>query len=288
MEQLGYLDYLKLAFHRRLHVPGMGQMPLNYIGLGAFLLGGLLSGPLAPGVWLLGIACEVIYLYWVSTSPRFHKLIRGERQLETKAEQGQKAHAAVERLSPPSQYQYRKLLDQCRSILGISETLEGDSLGSIRDMRTQSLNQLLNLYLRLLTSREVIEATLANLDFEVLANEVAGLQERVDSAEGSALKRSLQATLEIQRKRLENHTEASSTLEVIGAELTRISQQVELIREEAAVSGKAELISTRLDAVTSNMSETSRWMDEHAEFFGTLESSDAMSGLPDLPPLEEG
>ena len=71
---------------------------------------------------------------------------------------------------------------------------------------------------------------------------------------------------------------------MIDAELERVEQQVRLIREEIAVGGGPDQLSARLDAVTSTMAETTRWMDQNAELLGTLATDDAEVGaLPRLP-----
>ena len=70
-----YTEYLKEAFHRRLPVKGLGHIPVNYLGLAAFAVLGIAN----PGFWLLGGALELGYLTWMSSNPRFQKLIRGER-----------------------------------------------------------------------------------------------------------------------------------------------------------------------------------------------------------------
>ena len=59
---------------------------------------------------------------------------------------------------------------------------------------------------------------------------------------------------------------------MIDAELERIEQQVRLVREESAVSGSPDALSARLDSVSSTLSETSRWMDQHAELFTDMAS----------------
>ena len=48
-----------------------------------------------------------------------------------------------------------------------------------------------------------------------------------------------------------------------------------------------EMLSMRLDAVTSAMTETTRWMDQHAEFLSSLGGTEIVSALPDLPDLPE-
>jgi len=287
-EQLGYRDYLKKALTRRVRVPLLGEMPVIQLGLAAFAALGLAN----PGFWALGGALGGIFVFLRASSARFQKLVHGEMLLQAQMTWSERLHRAVQRLRPSSQERYRRLLGQCRLILGISETLENNSLGSFRDLRGRSLNQLLWIFLRLLTSREVIRANIRDADRPRLERDVIRLDQRLAGTDpASPLGRSLQGTLEIQRKRLENLGRARESLAVIEAEMERIEQQVELIREEAAVSGKPEDLSMRLDAVTSTMSETSRWMDEHASFFDSLTGDpgfNPVTELPNMPPaLEE-
>jgi hypothetical protein len=290
-ESLSYWDYVKEAFTRKAVLPGLGKMPLNTMGLGLFAVLGLAN----PGFWLLGAAAETAYLFLVSSSARFQKLVQGERLLERQQGWESNVQQAVATLAPAARDRYRRLLAQCRLILGLSANLDGDSLGSYRDLRSRHLNQLLWIFVRLLGSQQAIQENLSETDRKHLERGIADLERRleaVDEAREGALARSLQGTLEIQRRRLANLDRAATNLAVIEAELTRIEQQAELLREESAISGQPEVLSERLDAVTSTMSETSRFLDEHAEFFGSLAAGEAESaaiGLPRMPEtVEEG
>lgn len=282
LDAAGFGSYALEAFNRKVRVPLLGDMPLNKMVLGASVVLGLVN----PGFWFLGAAGELAYLFLKATSPRFQKLIEGERLLAQQETWAEKVNHAVESLSPASRERYRKLLGQCRLTLGVSDTLETDTLGNFRDLRARNLNQLLAIFLRLLTSKEAIESNLSSLDAKDLALVISHLEARLATAEPEgALHRSLSGTLDIQRKRLENLERARNSLAVINAELERIEQQIELIREESAVSGRPEMLSMRLDAVTSTMSETSRWMDEHGEFFESLAGQDLVGHLSQLPEL---
>lgn len=282
-EPLSFHHYVKEAFNRTARIPMLGRMPLNKMTLATLAVLGLWN----PGFWFLGAAGEILFLFLKATSPRFQKLIEGERLLAAQDSWAEKIAKAVEGLTPESRERYRRLLEQCRLTLGISDTLDSDSLGNFRDLRARSLNQLLTIFLRLLTSHEVIKDNVHGLDRQAIEAEIADLEERLGSAPEGALARSLQGTLDIQRKRLENMAKATENLEVIEAELRRIEQQVELIREESAVSGRPEVLSMRLDAVTSSMTETSRWIDEHSEFFDSIASQSGgnLARLPELPPM---
>lgn len=286
LPRLTYLDYVRAAFWRRLPVAGLGRMPVNQMAIGAFAVLGVAN----PGFWLLGAALEVAYLATLSGSGRFQTLVNGERLMAAHEGWETQVHGAVERLNEDRQARYRKLLGQCRAILGLSDALEADTLGSLRDLKTRNLNQLLTIFLRLLTSQELIRANLASVDGPALEQEVARLGERVaglGQQADSALARSLHGTLDIQRKRLENLARADTSLAVIDAELLRIEQQVELLREEAAVAGDAQVLSQRLDAVTTQMTETSRWMDENSQLLGSLGGEELGTELAALPRLPE-
>ena len=170
----------------------------------------------------------------------------------------------------------------CREVLGLGG---GSSEGGLGDFRAGNLNQMLWLFLRLLASREAITDTLARIDRRQLEAGLESLKSRVAGAadpEG-ALARSLRATLEIQEKRLANLDTATNSLAVLDAELERIEQQVRLVREESAVSRSPEALSARLDAVSSTLSETSRWMDQHADLMTDLTSADLDDALPSVP-----
>jgi len=280
-----YWDYVKAAFHRQVPVALLGTMPVNKMALAVFGVLGLAN----PGFWFLGAAAEVAYLGLLSSSSRFQRLVRGERLAERALDHDDRVKAAFQRLGRASQTRYRGLVAECRQILGLDAPESGTDV--FQGLRTGKLNELLWLFMRLLTSREQILNTQARVRRVELEEGIAALRKRAETADSDGpLARSLWATLSIQVKRLENLDNAAQNLAVVDAELERIDQQVRLIREESAVSGGAEMLSARLDAVSSTLTETSRWMDQHADLFGSEDAGEALSGtLPRLPstPLEE-
>lgn len=281
--RLGYLDFVKAAFRRKVPVRGLGALPLNWMVLGVCAVLGLSN----PGFWLLGLAAELAYLFALSSNSRFQHLVEAERMLDAQSGWDDRVQHEVGKLSVESRQRYRGLLTECRRILGISETLDGSGLGGVRDLRSSSLNQLLWIFLRLLRSRELIAETLQGVSHQEIETEIQRVRSRlggVDREQSPALARSLGGTLEILERRLANLERAAASQRVIEAELARIEQNVDLIREEAAVSGKPEALSDRLESVTTAMGETSRWMDDHAEFFGSL-GDDPLAMPSELPRL---
>ncbi|MEM9557482.1 MAG: hypothetical protein AAGC60_24700 [Acidobacteriota bacterium] len=281
-ESLGFGDYLKAAFTWRPRIPALGNLPLNYLGLATFGVLGIAN----PGFLLLGAALELAYLTWLSSNPRFQKLVRGERILAAQRSWQERVTAALARLQPASRERYQRLLLQSHDVLGTSEILGEVDSSTMRAMRGGGLNQMLWIFLRLLLSRELLEGNLQRVDAAALEQETEQLEARIAAEEpDSALVRSLRGTLEIQQRRLDNLVRSRESLAVVDAELERIENQVVLIREEVVVSGKAEVLSTRLDAVTSTLSETNRWMEQNARIFGELGVDPLGAVPPDLPDL---
>jgi hypothetical protein len=285
-EAFTYWDYLKAAFWYKPRVGFFGPLPLNQLAL--FMCGLAAIALRNPAPLFLGGALEIGYLAFLSSHPSFQKLIQGLRLLKKQSGWEDRIRMSLASLSPESQARYRRLYQQCTLVLGISQTLDQGGDAALQDMRSGSLNQLLWLFLRLLTSRELIVGNISQVDHKALEDDLARLKERVAQAPpDSALSRSLQGTIEIQTKRLENLTKAKSTQEVIEAELDRIEQQVRLIREESAVSAGPEQMSSRLDAITATLGETSRWMDQNAEILGALGGEEADAPAIALPALPE-
>lgn len=289
MSQYSFGDYLQQAFGWKWRVPLLGKMPLNAIGIGAFAVAGIAN----PGFWLLGVALEVAYVIGLASSDRFQKLVQAQRQYAQKETYEQKMAKAFNRLSPPSKGRYQRLYEACGRTLGITEALQEDDLASMRDLRSGGLTQLLAIFLRLLTSRELIGETLSRIDRVKVEEEARQVEERLaKEPPESPLRRALQGTLDIQKKRLENFLRAEQSKVLIDAELERIEQHVVLIGEEAATTGNAEDFTSRLDSVTSALSETNRWLEQNAALFGGLDSDPVLSGgasgeLPRLPGLAE-
>jgi hypothetical protein len=285
-EPLSYWAFVKAAFWRPARSRVLGALPLTQMLLAAFGLAGFFN----PGFWLLGLAAVVAYVGGRSASERFQKLVQGERLLARQAQRAQGAddrmQRAYARLDPASQKRYGALVLQCREVLGLAAPV-GE--GGFTDLRAGNLNQLLWLFLRLLSSRELVTDTIARVDRRQLEEGIETLRGRVAAAgepEGP-LARSLKATLEIQEKRLANLETATKNLAVVDAELERIEQQVRLVREESAVSGGPEALSSRLDAVSATLSETSRWMDQNAELFSTMATDEIDAGAVSLPSVPE-
>ncbi len=159
------------------------------------------------------------------------------------------------------------------------------TVGQGLETQTDSLGRLSWMYLRLLLARHVIEQVVGRTDSETsddLATRLENLERRArDPKLDDELKRSLSGQAEILKQRLERRAEADRKLTYIEAELARMEQQAELIREQAALSTDPEVLSRRIDDITATLGGTSQWIRDQQQVYGAME--DLLSEAPPVP-----
>src|SRR5215470_13366029 len=141
-----FWDYVRAAFNAR---PGGMFIPPNWIGLGVFGFLGVLN----PGFWIIGFGCELAYLGWLGTHPRFQNLVTGGRLLDEQKRWQQRVYELIRILPPDDQQRYRALENRCKGILEQQSQL-GLSPGLAE--QGEGLGRLAWIYLRLLLTREAI------------------------------------------------------------------------------------------------------------------------------------
>ena len=228
-------------------------MPWNKVALIATAILGLGN----PGFWLLGVAGELAYLYLSANSPRFRNLVRAKRLEGERTSTEQQIETWLAELSPAGKGRFEALTASCRDVQKVYETLRPGGLSVIDEQRWRGLDQLLWLSLRLSVSLELLERQMGAIDPRGLQGEVEELRAEIAALAptSEALRKSKQSLLELKQRRLENLGRAGEARQILSSELQRVEQQVELLREEAAMSRDAESLSARIDSVAGTLSE---------------------------------
>ena len=270
----GAWDYIKSAFNAR----PMGMfVPPNWVGLGIF---GLL-GALNPGFWIVGLGLELAYLWTLGTNERFRKFVSASQQVLTRKQWQTKIDSLVQQLSSEDQQRFRSLEARCRGLL--EQQLQNQAPLEGLQAQNEGLGRLLWLYLRLLSTRQAINrmirgSTAAPEGNASLEERLAQLKSRLDQPLSEELRRSLTGQIEILQQRLEKRREAKDKLAFLDAELTRIQEQVELVREQAVLTADSETISQKIDQITTTLGSTSQWVSDQQKIYGAVE--DLMSEPP--------
>jgi len=261
----GFGQLVRAAFNAR---PFGMIVPPNWIGLAAIGLLGLVN----PGFWIIGAGVEVGYLSLLLSSQRFRRTVVAQRLAGQHHDWEGQVDELLAQLSNPDRTRYLALATRCRSI----PTQPGG-------VQNESLGRLAWIYLKLLLARQMIARVLAPaaLGPAEIERQIADLQARLkQSALSEELRRSLTGQLEILTQRRAQRGEAKEKLDYLDAECARIEQQVELLREQAALSTDPEELSRRIDDVTGTLGSTAQWVREQQQLYGAAEDM-----LREPPPL---
>ena len=259
----GFLDYVRAAFNARPF--GMFVAP-NWIGLGTFGLLGLMDPDL--GAWRrprARISAHAFHQSTVSARDLIEAAVGGTLGME-------RPHptpdTTAQRRRPGT---LRRACRACRSIIDLQ--MQGAS-DVPHGMETQadSLGRLSWMFLRLLVARGTILSVLGG------GEDDEGLEQRRSALKRQASNESA-ARIEAQPRGADRNPRAAYRTAPAGkeqadlhhAELARIEEQVELIREQAALSTDPELLSRRIDEITATLGGTGQWIRDQQRVYGAME-----------------
>jgi hypothetical protein len=275
--RVGLTDYVKAAFSAR---PLGMFVPPNWIALAGLGLLGLVN----PGFWLLGAGLELGYLYLMTTNGRFRRCVDAGFAGQSRRQWESRLQGQIDQLAPEDQEKYRALGSRCGAILSQQQGVDGGAGGVVA--QEQGLRRLLWIYLRLLLTRRGIQRVLAesggrDTDGRPLEERLDRLKNRLAKEKlNDDLRKSLAGQVEILQQRLESQAQARQKLAFLDAELTRICEQVELIREQAVLTTDPQAVSDRIDQVAATLGGTTQWIREQQQIYGQVEDL-----LAEPPPL---
>lgn len=270
----GFLDYVAAAFNAR--PLGMFVAP-NWVGLAAFGLLGIAN----PGFWVLGAGLELGYLLTLATNARFQRAVASQPLAAARAEWNARIDRLRSRLDRDDRERFAALSQRCASIIDL-QTHGGAETPQGIETQVDSLGRLSWMFLRLLVARSMILRVVeGGEDVALLERRRDALQRQLRDGGGPAdLRRSIQGQLEILEQRIEQRAEGEQKLAYTDAELLRIEEQVELIREQAALSTDPEILSRRIDEIAATLGGTGQFIREQQNVYGAMEDL-----LTEPPPL---
>jgi hypothetical protein len=109
-----YFDYVREAFNASPRLPGLGNLPLNWMGLAGFATLGLLN----PGFLLIGAAVEIAFLATLSNNARFQNYVRGKAIADDTSQrltvEEEAVAARLVQLDDEDQKRYESLIQRIR------------------------------------------------------------------------------------------------------------------------------------------------------------------------------
>jgi len=238
-------------------------IPPNWFGVAAF---GLLGALVNPGLWLIGLGLEGLYLWSVSRNPRFRNTVDAAAGF-VGDDSTSRYEGLLANLDSTSQGQQYAIEREAAEIVGLLQrsTIPASQIGDVRQMAW--------LHLKLLTARSAFVEVIAAAERERKSLEEQEKHCRDRLASGDAddeLRRSLEQQLEVIKARQDAHRDAKRRRELVDAELGRLRQQVSLVREQALLATDENNMAQSLDALSASLNEANRWLKDQRELFAGL------------------
>jgi hypothetical protein len=255
----GKPNYFWEAFNAR---PLGMPIPPNWFGLAAF---GLLGALINPGLWLVGVGLEGLYLWTTGRNQRFRNTVDAAAGFTDSTTRYEDLLAHLDSNTQARQYEIER---EAAELVGLLQPAEAHA-SQISDVR-----QMAWLHLKLLAARasfaEVVEV--AERERRKLEDQEATCRKRLAGDVDEELRRSLEQQLEVIASRHAAHAEAKRRLELVDAELGRLRQQISLVREQTLLATDENTIANSLDALSASLNEANRWLKDQRELFAGIEN----------------
>ena len=256
----GKPSYLAAAFNAR---PFDMPIPPNWFGIAAF---GFLGGFINPGLWLIGLGLEGMYLWSLSRNERFRKTVDAVAGVSDSSTRYEDLLSSLDSAAQSRQYEIEQEAAEIVALLQRSDG-HGSQIGDVRQMAW--------LHLKLLAARaslsEVIDV--AGRERRKLEEQEESCRERLASpGTDDELRRSLEQQIEVIVSRRAAHTQAEKRRELVDAELGRLRQQVSLVREQVLLATDENSMAQSLDAVSASLNEANRWLKDQRELFAGIDN----------------
>ncbi|MDQ3119570.1 MAG: hypothetical protein M3Q89_08415 [Verrucomicrobiota bacterium] len=255
-----------------------------------------------PLYFLAGLTAYVLGWVYLPDMAFFQKWRERRMNAETNAATAtelaqftKRREALLASLSSPLRERYALLAKVCRDIERAAAENEYTAEVSLSgDARLRKIDELMWMYLRLLSMEQSLEmfletersedlrGSMAEAEQETVALEAEIKAEPALSGTKERLLGSRRERLEVLRKRWQRVEEAESNLELVLSEQKRLAEQVKLIRADAVATRNADALSARIDASVAHLNETNRWlseMDQFRDLAGDLPMVDARIGF---------
>ena len=253
-------SYLGAAFSAR---PFGMPVPPNWFFLAAF---GLLGALIDPGFWLIGAGLEGLYLWAVSSHPRFRATVDATNGSQPNWDS--RYQSLIDPLDADAREVQASMEQQAAQIVQLLSRV-GANESQIGDVR-----QMAWLHLKLLAARASLVQVLqvASSERRSLETQEQRVAERLKRGDADdELRRSLEQQVTVIQSRRAAHADAERRRELVDAELERLRQQISLVREQALLATDEHSVAQSLDALSASLNEANRWLKDQRELFAGLD-----------------
>ncbi len=241
----------------------------HLLGLGAGVTVAILSG--APMIVLPFLAAaELGYLGFLGLNPRFQNVLKGQKKSPPPlpVDPRLRFRQLMDFLSPADAERFDSLRQRCTALVNLRSSMSAkEGAPGVDNFRSESLDRMLWLFLKLLHQRTGLEKFLGATRREAIEAELHSAEEQLATARErdktaglpeSRLATSISDRLNTIRERLENHHQAADSLEHVGAEIDKTEQQITHLCEVGMTTSDTAGLSVQIDTISQSLQSSEK------------------------------
>lgn len=246
---------------------------LLFVGSGA--VAGVILGISDIAIPLLA-GIEVVYLAVKATRPGFQAAVdRAERKKGlAPAMTSPEIKRMLDALPPDDRNRYQRLREQIDKLHRISWGAQGgrhsSDLSGLTDVEIEGVNRLLDIYLKLLYSKNRLTLFFENADEATIRADIKYARSRLkelreqenSSARKNKHQKALQDTLKTSHHRLKNYQSAMDNFDFITLEIRRLQAKIAGLVEMGVNRHHPDKIISEIDSVAASIRQTEKALAE--------------------------
>lgn len=267
------------------------RIPWNLLAF----IGGLFGATLSPwpdALMPLVVAAELAFIGGMISMKRFRDAVDAEEYAKLRGDgsPGRLPSSALSdmlaNLPPEVRLRFHKLRLRCIEMQKLAAGAGGKSMVTITDgdLRRDSLDRLLWIFLRLLVTQESLRRFLRSTSELMLSEKVTDLEGQLTKAESDKDERliaSLKDSVALAHLRLDNYRKADKNAQFVMVELDRIESKIQTLTELMVNRQDPDLLTSQVDQAAQSMTDTE----------STIKELQAITGMADQlvepPPILE-
>lgn len=247
-------NYVKAAFKRQ----------ENLISLTGFAVAGALFN---PGFLLLGGALEIVYLWAVSTNPRFKRVVDSEAN-KGKALVDHDTRVRMLATLPESERERFLSLTDIRQRVHEAFQSRDEVAQSLLQPSVDKLDYLLDTFLRAQLALQRMREHLSDSDKGALDRQKKMLEAELGGPLPPKLREVKQRNLEILSQRVARLSKLQDDMAVVRTQIDTLENAVRFISDQSVALSDPQQITDQIDRVASEVGETEKSLQDVETFLG--------------------
>jgi hypothetical protein len=266
----------------------------HLLGLGGAVAAAVISG--APLLWLPFLAAaELAYLGFLGLNPRFLNVLKATANVPPALPTNpkQRFEQLMGFLSARDAERFETLRRRCAELINLRRNMSiKEGAPGVDSLRAESLDRMLWLFLKLLHQRSGLERFLGSTQREDIEAELHSAEEQLATAQArdkasslpeSRLAASIRERITTIRERLDNHRQATESLELAAAEIDKTEQQITHLCEVGMTMSDSAGLSVQIDTISQSLQSSEKIFAENS-FSQIYDDEPAPPLLSSAPP----